>query len=698
MRPLYTPFLCLLLSFPLAGQSALTESNLELRQQFQPKDSLFARPYVDMDVWRDTPVRHRYVHGGFEGTETRFSFYFPEAADYNGRFFQYITPVPDNEHLSQGATGEEDKIGFSISHGAYFVETNGGGPLGAGNPSTITAYRANAAAARFSRTVAQEIYGGARPYGYAFGGSGGAYRTIGGIELTDAWDGAVPYVAGSPMAIPNVFTVRMHAMRVLRDKLPQIADALEPGGSGDPYARLNEEETSALREVTRMGFPLDAWFNYENLGVHGFPAIFGGMKMADGAYFEDFWNLPGYLGHDDPASLQRDLLNERAVIAEVIGKRRAQELGLPSGSEAGRARGTADAAWQTLARNADTVPVALRLASTLPDIQFLGGELEVLSGTAEGKALAVEFVEDDLVILGAVNADVASTLRAGDSVLVSNSDYLAAQTYHRHQVPGPEYAVWDQFRAEDGSPLYPQRRMLVGPLFTRSTVGAMPSGKFTGKVILLGSLWDTEAYAWQSDWYRQRVRESLGDEAPDHFRLWFTDHANHGDVAVPGDPNYIVSYLGVLQQALLDLSDWVERGIEPAATSAYEVAEGQVLLPATAAERRGIQPVVRATVDGGKRVAVAPGEEVRLSADVSVPPGAGSIVEVAWDLDGSGEFITKEPISETDATNLSLERTISYPTPGTYFPTVRVVAQRDGDASTPFTRIYNLDRVRVVVK
>ncbi|HEY8385407.1 MAG TPA: hypothetical protein VIK82_04230, partial [Porticoccaceae bacterium] len=57
-------------------------------------DKLFQQPYVDVDEWRDEPVRHRYVHGGFEGTETRFSLYMPPAEQYEGRFFQYITPVP----------------------------------------------------------------------------------------------------------------------------------------------------------------------------------------------------------------------------------------------------------------------------------------------------------------------------------------------------------------------------------------------------------------------------------------------------------------------------------------------------------------------------------------------------------------------------------------------------------------------------
>ena len=83
---------------------------------------------------------------------------------------------------------------------------------------TIGAFRANAAAAQYSREVAMEMYGGKRPYGYAFGGSGGGFRTIAGAENTEGvWDGVVPYVIGSPMSIPNVFTVRTYAMRVLEE-------------------------------------------------------------------------------------------------------------------------------------------------------------------------------------------------------------------------------------------------------------------------------------------------------------------------------------------------------------------------------------------------------------------------------------------------------------------------------------------------
>ena len=58
----------------------------------KPSDPLFKEPYIDIDEWRDKPVRHRYVHGGFKGTNARFSFYYPPKEQYEGRFFQYVTP------------------------------------------------------------------------------------------------------------------------------------------------------------------------------------------------------------------------------------------------------------------------------------------------------------------------------------------------------------------------------------------------------------------------------------------------------------------------------------------------------------------------------------------------------------------------------------------------------------------------------
>lgn len=675
--------------------------------RFASNDTLFSHPYIDVDEWRDEPVRHRYVHGGFEGTDTRFSFYFPEKDQYLGHFFQYVTPVPDSETLSQGAEGEADKIGFSVTHGAYFIETNGGGSgatatYGSGIDPLIGAYKANAACAQFSKVVAGLLFGEHRTYGYIFGGSGGAYRTIGAIENNEGvWDGAVPYVIGSPMAIPNMFTIRMHAMRILRDKFPQILDAVEPGGSGDMYAGLNDEEKEALEEATKMGFNPESWYAHKTMGIHAFGVLYPGMVMADPTYFKDFWTVPGYLGYDAPESFRNDRIQHEAKILQTITLSEGQELGLPVYAMPGQARGTADQAWQNMEEKAKEVPVAIKLDRKMPEVQFLGGDLIVKTGDAAGQTIALRTIAEDIVVLGVANVDVLSELKAGDVVQVDNSNFLAAQTYHRHQVPIEGYPTWDQFRDQDGNPIYPQRPMILGPVFAMGASGVLPNGSIKGKVIALENLWDTEALPWQGDWYRQQVQKNLGDQTDENFRLWYTDHANHADFPDPGDPDYIVSYLGVLQQALLDLSNWVEKGIAPAPTTNYNIIDGQVVVASSADNRGGIQPVVDVTVNGSKRADISAGESVAFNAVVEIPGGQGKLVHAAWDFDGSGTF--KDVVDLADAkvsdkgSHIELTMRHTFTEPGTHFPVLRVASQREGDTETPYTKIQNLDRVRVVV-
>ena len=693
-------------SFITQAQNNLVQFSDELTKKFTTADTLLKSPYVDVDEWRDKPIRHRYVHGGFKGTETRFSFYFPPKEKYEGRFFQYITPFPDNEYLSQGASGEEDKIGFSVSSGAYFIETNGGGRIDFGKPGfasdpSIGAYRANAASAQFSRVVAVQIFGGKRPYGYAFGGSGGAYRTIGGIENTeDVWDGVVPYVVGSPMAIPNVFTVRMHAMRVLKDKLAQIIDAVEPGGSGDMYAGLNAEEKDALQEVTKMGYPPKSWFGYKTMGIHGFLVLYQGVVMADRKYFtDDFWKVPGYLGANPPPSLLKARIQKVSKIKAGIPVDEAARLGLiesPSAQE----RGTAEAAWKSMGEKEGTMPVAFQLEDMLPDIDFPGGDLVIKSGTAVGKTLQLTKIAGDKVIIGPADARVLAQVKQGDEVQVDNSNFLAVQTYHRHQVPGNEYKVWDQFRDKDGRPIYPQRPMMLGPLFTRSASGVLPGGKYKGKMIVLASLWDREAFPWQADWYRLKVMENLGAETDNHFRLWYTDHALHGDLTKQEDPTHTVSYLGVLQQALRDLSAWVEKGIAPPATTNYNIEDGQVIVPPTATERKGIQPVLTLKANGGERAEVKVGEPVTFNAIIELPQNTGKIVAAQWDFEGAGSFGVEGKLipDGKSSTRVTLKTSHVFTKPGTYFTTLRGISQRQGDVRTPYARIQNLARVRIIVR
>lgn len=717
----------LLVSAPFAlahAQKSLVGQTFE----WNYRDTVFKNPFIDVDEIRQKPERHRYIHGGFDDG-TRFSFYYPVSKkDYQGRFFQYASPFPDSETSAQnGLDGEGlSMIGFSVTHGGYFVETNSGGKMDftgvkKPRPADIGAYRANAACADFSRVIAKKLFGGERPYGYIFGGSGGAYRTAGSIENTEGvWDGAVPFVMGCPQAIPNVFGVRMNCMRVLRDKFPQIIDAMDAGGDGNPWKNLTQEEYQALKEATQMGFPLTAWYAWDKMGVHGFRVLYKSVVAMDPTYFNhDFWNEEGYLGANPTLSLLRDHVKTKTVITRPIGYDEASKLGVAEPmSESDR--GSVDKSWAVMG-GGEEKPAAYEIATDIPDVGFNGGDMLILSGEAKGQMVQLMDTRGHAAGLAPTNPlELLAKIKVGDTVLIDNSNFLACQTYYRHQVPSRDYYVWDQFLDVNGKPLYPQRPMLLGPIFASGAAGTVPTGKIKSKVILLESMMDSEAFPWQGDWYRRRVEEFLGDKANDNFRLWFTDHGIHGGFM---DATRTISYSGILTQALLDLSDWCERGIAPAQTTNYEMQQiGQVVAAENANDRKGIQPVAHATVfsplsplvggaRGGKRIEVKAGEPVTIHVLAEVPQGYGKVVKADFadgkvlkpDFKPAKELFTtqadlRKAKYSDDGCTVEFDQTFTYDQPGTYFAAVRVMSQRKGDLKDKYTLIENLDRVRIVVK
>jgi hypothetical protein len=191
-----------------------------------------------------------------------------------------------------------------------------------------------------------------------------------------------------------------------------------------------------------------------------------------------------------------------------------------------------------------------------------------------------------------------------------------------------------------GEPLYPQRPLLAGQ--DVQSGGATMSGRFHGKMIVVQALMDEAAYPWGADWYRSRVRAALGPAFEDRYRLWFVENAMHVTQGVgPNDPRpvastRVVSYQGVLQQALRDVAAWVE-----------------------------------------------------------APPGAGVIATAEWDFEGDGRFPVKsEP--GAPSSSASLRQTFVFERAGTYFPAVRIASRRPDDKSL-YAQPKNIGRVRVVV-
>lgn len=527
-------------------------------------DALYATPVIDREQDLSTPVTHRRVSGHFDGTDVRFTIYLPPAEQWQGRFFQYTYPTSTENALDRA-------VAFGAASGAYTVQTSGRG-----------GYRHDAAAAKFAESVAAAYYrsGSRRIYGYLYGPSGGSFQTVGAIEnTTGVWEGAVPVVLGVPTSVPINFFVRAQARMVLRDVADRIADAVRPGGSGNPYAGRTPVQAAMLHEATSLGVPLKAWSDPDYVlglsapdGLLGFGAV---IKQLDPTYADDFWSKPGYLG------------TEQSPLGDLV---RAE-----------------------LARTGDRWAVAL-------------------------------------------------------------------PSYYRHQVPpaGEGYDVFDSLRGR-----YPQRPLLIGPAIANSvTGGGTYTGRINGKVIVVDNLLDSDAYPWHADWYARRV------QSPGDFRLYYNDNADHLEGPVNGaKASRIVSYDPIVEQALRDVAAWAERGVRPPQSTRYTVTGGQVRVPATAAQRRGIQPVVDLTVRGRDRVDVRAGQKVDFRARVAAPPGAGRIVSVGWDFTGSGAF--------TPATT-GFTASHRFTEPGTYYVSLKVASSRSGDAES-FAMVENLDRVRVVV-
>jgi hypothetical protein len=638
-------------------------------------DPELRQPYVDVDEARETTdpatdvtVRYRYVHGGFEGTEARFSFYFPATDDYAGRFFQHTYPTVAEEDA------RDDAVAFAIVHGAYAVSTNNAGGVAA-SPA-LGGYRVNAAAARFSRVVAAVLYGdGAAARGYLYGASGGAYQTIGGLESTEGiWDGGVPMVPGTPNAIPSFQGVQLFGLRVLGDDLAGVVDALAPGGSGDPAAGLDAEQRAVLHEVTALGFPPRGWWQHETLDGGSFYAVAGGVRALDADYVDDFWSVPGYEGASPDSSVQSARVQQETTVTATDGD--------PT--------------------------VAVTLADVPADAAdgLRGADLVVLDGDAAGRIATIGAADGDRVELRPESDPVAvAALRDGARVRVDNSWALALQYYHRHQVPDTDQPGWDQFRDDTGRPTPPQRPSLVGNVLA-GTSGGVATGRFHGRMIMLASTMDVEAFPWSADWYHRQAERAFSGDLDDRYRLWFMENADHTPPKDTAAQAHIVAYTGEMEQALLDLDAWVADETAPPSTSAYEVTdENQVILPADA-DRGGLQPVadlaVTATDDcdevaeaGSDSVDVATGEPVTLRMTASVPADAGAIVRVEWDPDGDGEFDAAAPDGVADGATACRGHT--YDEPGTYLAVARVTAQRAGDPDSPYGLVQNLAHVRVTV-
>jgi len=308
---------------------------------YQVTDSFFGAPYIDVDEWRETPLPYRHVHGGFADCDTRFTLYFPEQEAWQGRSIMPLEGAhAGHEDAFGGPMG--DLLGGLALHvrlGGYMVESNMG-HIGddvdpkAGDDPTIYGWRAAAETARFSKHVAAQVYGVAPHHSYVWGGSGGGRRSPLCLEnAPDAFDGALPFMGGGNVVPfpatekvksgqPIAFACMFNLQRLLRhgDKPARLVDAMQPGGSGNPFEGLNSHEREELVYLYEQGFPFgDEHMIFSPMGqIWLWTSIADLLVEQDPTYFTNFWTEPGYIGHDLPAAVEDDVIDVVTTVSNVI--------------------------------------------------------------------------------------------------------------------------------------------------------------------------------------------------------------------------------------------------------------------------------------------------------------------------------------------------------------------------------------------
>jgi hypothetical protein len=336
---------------------------------------------------------------------------------------------------------------------------------------------------------------------------------------------------------------------------------------------------------------------------------------------------------------------------------------------------------------------------------------KILTGKAAGRELLINSVDDGVLSpFSEITPEVFQDVEVGDEITIDNKDFIAYCYNHRYSIANTDGhgGVFEELSPwmVDGHPIYPQREkpgwLKSGPLAYKA---AMSSKMIYVQPTLDNMVWPTSISS-----YHKRVKENLGEKIDENFRLWFVENAPHGAPEFLGPliaqekvparvwNSRLVPYDGATSQALRDVVAWVEQGAAPHSYADYELSrDNQLLLKRTAAERRGVQPVVRLTANGGARAEVRAGEPVRFVGVAEQPPGAGTIVRAEWDFEGVGDFSPAEPKVDGLSAAVEVKATHTFGMPGTYFTSFRVGGHCDG-AKGQGLPVLNLARVRVVVR
>lgn len=636
---------------------------------------------------------------------------FPANEFWRNRSFQQTYPL--------GGTGPLDlnevDLGFAFANGAFTVKVNPGNPRGG--------YRVNAAATKLAKAYANHLYGNSAPiYSYLWGQSGGSAQALGAAEgTTGVWSGVIPIVIATTGLIVHSFQWQaLYATAVPLDKRVAVREAAVEGSGRSIYDGLDAEQRSTLDELLQSGFPrlglntdlsvTLATGDQVPVGdatvgalVGPFPSVAGpsvvfgpgGKDIAriDPTYEDDFWSKPGYAGANPPNFLTAAKVDGFATITEIV----RDPMGTPTVVKFDPATvpplgSIGDANLQYYVYAADGTTRTIDQSDPVHPRFTLTG---IYNPTTATLTLAAN--TNPLAATTPNSPILLNALTVGGKIRINNRLFLAQMYYPRHSILNNGNPAYNQYKDASGNPKYPQRAIqwINGPDSTKG--GIAETGAIKTKVMVMENLEDTNSFPYVAGFYAQQVEKALGKrKANEMFRVYYQEHAGHSNGGL---------VQGIFNQMVLDLVAWAEQGVAPKPSSRFTIDPmTQVVQPADALNRQGLQPVINLSgsdglTPGGDRVEVGILQPAYLSATIQMPPTTGQIFQFSWTIERLGVPAITEPATVLAAPNqqVSVNRPMTFALPGDYLVSLNASGDRNGASGTA-TEVKNFARIRVVVR
>jgi len=610
-----------------------------------------------------------------------YVFRFPAKEFWRNRSFQA-------QHPSGGGRVDNQ---MAFTNGAFSIRWGS-----ASTANAVASHRHEAAATKVAMAYANRLYGNTgKIYNYFWGCSGGGTVAMAAAEnVTGIWDGVQPHCIGTSGDAPyhSFYWQAHYTMAIPQAKREAIAVAAAPGGTGEIYAGLNEEEKAVLNEFLAAGYPLPIIGRHFRSLIPLVDPI--DIRLFDPTYEDDFWSKPGYAGVNPPNYLKVAKVDGWATITgfarDAQGNLTAIQFDPATVPALGTIGDTYLEYWVYTPDGKTRLVDPARTFGPPPENKrrfSLQGKLDPASGLLSLTGTTKDVFGGESPI---TNSKVLlDALKVGSKIRINNRFILAMYFYPRYSnIPGGR--SYDQYRNADGSAKYPQRSD-IGVLSHsnyRTMGGRIETGDIKTKTMILEGMSDNLSWPIFNVGYAERIQRTLGPvKAEEMMRFYLHDNGRHA--AGAGEP-------GIFQQSMQDLMAWAEQGIAPPSSTHYTVRNGQVIPAMGAADRHGLQPVMNYTVNGASRALVGVDRPVNLAARLEMPPKTGMIVQYYWTINGTDEDPT---VIDKPRPLVEVARTITFDEPGTYVVRLTVNGQRDGLLNPANqTLMQNFKDVQVVVQ